>query len=77
MEKIFMDLIGTQGIWTALSIVLIFYILKKQERRDIRQEEREIKYQTIIADLTERFSILHNLKEDVQVILDFMIDEKK
>lgn len=31
----------TQGIWTLLSCVLIVYILKAQETRDLKQEERE------------------------------------
>ncbi|NFT06956.1 UviB-like protein, partial [Clostridium botulinum] len=44
----------TQGVWTMLGCVLIVYILKAQENRDLRQEEREKKYQDIIKQLTEK-----------------------
>lgn len=42
----------TQGIWAALSIALIFYILKAQEKRDVSQGEREKNYQNIIEALS-------------------------
>ena len=62
MENLFLNLLDTQGIWTALSIALIFYILKKEANRDIRQEMREVKYQSIIMELTEKFDLLNDLK---------------
>lgn len=65
-----LDAALTQSIWAALSIALIFYILKKQEARDIRQEERESKYQAIITDLTNQLNVVAELKEDVQEIKD-------
>ena len=45
MKEFFMELVSEQGIWTALSIILIFYIIKKEENRDKKQEQREAKYQ--------------------------------
>lgn len=69
METI-LDAALTQSIWAGLSIALIFYILKKQEARDIRQEERESKYQAIIADLTQQLNVVSELKEDVEEIKD-------
>ncbi len=68
MESIFMDLVSTEGIWVALSVALIFYIIKKQDKRDLRQEEREQNYQKIIQELTEKFSILSDLKDDISDI---------
>ncbi|SJU26800.1 Protein of uncharacterised function (DUF2762) [Clostridioides difficile] len=41
----------TQGVWTMLGCVLIVYILKAQENRDLRQEEREKNYQDIIKQI--------------------------
>lgn len=41
------------GIWALLSGILIFYILKAQEKRDDRQDARDIQYQTIISNLSE------------------------
>ena len=56
------------GIWAALSMILIFYILKAQEKRDLRQDEREKNYQDIISSLTEKFYIIEEIKKDVEEI---------
>lgn len=68
MEDAILEAALTQSIWAALSIILIFYILKKQEARDKIQAEREDKYQAIISDLTEKLHLLDDLKEDVEDI---------
>ncbi|MCD3216326.1 BhlA/UviB family holin-like peptide, partial [Clostridium botulinum] len=39
MENEILKLASSQGIWAALSVVLIFYILKAQEKRDLKQEQ--------------------------------------
>jgi hypothetical protein len=56
------------GIWAGLSMILIFYILKAQEKRDLRQDEREKNYQEIISSLTEKFYIIEEIKKDVEEI---------
>ncbi|WP_334292349.1 BhlA/UviB family holin-like peptide [Tepidibacter formicigenes] len=68
LEEKIIELASSQGIWTALTVALIFYILKNQEKRDLRQEEREIKYQNIISKLTEKLNLVEDIKEDVQEI---------
>lgn len=68
---------SSQGIWATLSVVLIFYILKTQEKRDIKQEEREQNYQNIITNLTEKLNIMDNIKNDVEDIKQGMIYKKK
>ena len=68
MENKIIELIGTQGAWALLSVVLIFYILKAQEKRDCRQEERERKYQDIIKTMSDKLGILSNLSEDIKDI---------
>lgn len=75
MENAILDAALTQSIWAALSIVLIFYILKKQETRDKIQEEREEKYQAIINNLTEKLHLLDGLKEDIEDIKTAVIKE--
>ena len=57
-----------QSIWAALSIALIFYILKKQENRDLKQDSREAKYQEIISDLSTQLLTVEELKNDVKEI---------
>lgn len=68
MENELLKLASSQGIWAALSVALIFYILKAQEKRDIKQEEREKNYQGIIEKLTEKFNIVEDVKKDVEEI---------
>ncbi len=70
MEEQLFDVAATQGIWALLSIVLIFYILKAQEKRDIRQEEREKSYQIIISSLSDKLNIVEDIKNDIDEIKD-------
>ncbi len=72
MEERIIEIAATQGIWTLLCVVLIFYIIKTQEKRDLRQEEREKNYQNIISALTDRLNIIEDIKEDVEQIKDFL-----
>lgn len=67
------NMAATQGIWTLLSCTLIVYILKKQEARDLVQDEREKKYQSIIEKLTEKLDILDsldNLTKEIKEVLN-------
>ncbi|NSB13547.1 BhlA/UviB family holin-like peptide [Clostridium beijerinckii] len=58
----------TQGIWTLLSCVLIVYILKVQETRDLKQEEREKNYQEIIKELTDKLNLLDSMNSALNEI---------
>ena len=75
MEDAILDAALTQSIWAALSIALIFYILKKQETRDKIQAEREEKYQEVIKSLTEKLNVLDGLKEDIEDIKSAVLEE--
>ena len=46
--------------------------MKNNEKAVKRQEEREERYQSIIARLTEQFSILSQIKEDTENIIEKM-----
>ncbi|MCT4618886.1 MAG: BhlA/UviB family holin-like peptide [Marinisporobacter sp.] len=70
-EKIF-ELASTQGIWAVISVGLIFYILKNQEKRDLRQEDRENKYQEIIRNLTDKLNLVEDVKKDVEDIKNYV-----
>lgn len=63
LENELLKLASSQGIWAALSVALIFYILKAQEKRDTKQEEREKNYQAIIQQLTQEFNIIEDVKK--------------
>ncbi|AYF53306.1 hypothetical protein G8S49_04270 [Clostridium botulinum C] len=76
MEIELIKLASSQGIWAALTIVLIFYILKTQEKRDSKQGQREENYQNIIKKLTEKFNALKDIKSDVKKIKNYISKEK-
>jgi len=73
MENEIAKLALSQGIWAALSIVLIFYILKAQEKRDTTQEEREKKYQEIISNLSEKINLIEDIRRDMKQLKDFIL----
>lgn len=68
MENEIIKLASSQGIWAALSVALIFYVIKTQDKRDLRQEEREQSYQKIISSLTDKLNIVEDVKKDVSEI---------
>lgn len=73
MEETILNIAATQGIWAVVAVGLIFYILKTQEKRDMRQEERERNFQMIIIDLTKHLDTIEELKEDVSIIKKNML----
>jgi len=56
---------SSQGIWAALSVTLIYYVLKTQEKKDSIQNEKEQKYQDMINKLTDEFSALKDIQKDI------------
>lgn len=76
MENELINIATSQGIWATLSVTLILYILKAQEKRDIRQEERESNYQEIISKLTEKFNLIEEMKNDVVEIKSYVSKNK-
>ncbi len=72
MEDFFLDIASSNGIWAALSLALIFFIIRAQEKRDAKQDEREQNYQKIIEELTQKFKIIEDVKDDVEKIKDII-----
>lgn len=68
METKIIEIIGAHGAWALLSVSLIFYILKAQEKRDEVQEKREYKYQEIIENMADKLDILSQLADDIRDI---------
>lgn len=73
MESEIIQLASTQGIWTVLSVFLLFYIIRSQEKRDQKQDERESKYQDLLQKLTEQLDIVKDMKEDIGEIKSHVI----
>lgn len=64
MENQIFSLAASQGVWALLSVILVFYILKTQEKRDIKEEEREKGYYNLINKLIGKFNTMDNYKKD-------------
>lgn len=73
MDEKLIEMAATQGIWALLSIALIFYILKAQEKRDVRQEEREKNYQNIIAGLSDKLNLVEDIKTEISEIKKILV----
>ena len=75
METTVMNVAVSQGIWAVLAVFLLIYIVKSNEQRDTKQEEREKNYQTVIESLTEKFQILNQLQSDLKEIKDNLFNK--
>ncbi|MHC1723440.1 MAG: BhlA/UviB family holin-like peptide [Aminipila sp.] len=65
MESEIIDAALSQGIWAVLSVVLLFYIIRTQEKRDEKQNDREQKYQELLGQLAEKLNIVQEIKTDI------------
>ena len=72
-----LKLASTQGVWAALTVALIFYILKAQEKRYLKQDDREGKYQEIIATLTDKLNVIEDVKKDVEEVKSYLMKRDK
>ncbi len=68
MENTLLEVAASQGIWVLLFVSLFVYTIRRYERMEERQELREKEYQNLVNCLTENFSILSNIKEDITEI---------
>ena len=75
METTVMNVAVSQGIWAVLAVFLLIYIVKSNEQRDTKQEEREKNYQTVIESLTEKFQILNQAQSDLKEIQDNLFNK--
>ena len=75
METTVMNVAVSQGIWAVLAVYLLIQIVKSNEQRDTKQEEREKNYQTVIESLTEKFQILNQVQSDLKEIKDNLFNK--
>lgn len=52
---------ATQGVFAALFVYLLFYVLKTNSKR-------EENYQGIIQDLSTKFNIIENIQDDIKEV---------
>ena len=75
METTVMNVAVSQGIWAVLAVFLLIYIVKSNEQRDTKQEEREKNYQTVIESLTEKIQILNQVQTDLKENKDYLFNK--
>lgn len=75
MESKILEIASTQGLWASLSVILIIYVLKTQEKRDFKQEEREKNYQKIIYKLTDKLNLVEDVKKNVEDIKNYILNK--
>lgn len=63
MENEILKIAVNQGLWAVLFVVLLFFVLNENSKR-------EEKYQDIISKLTDKFNILEDVKKDVEEVKD-------
>jgi len=73
MEQILINITESQGIWATLFVFMLFYTIKKNEKLNKKQKEREMNYQALLSGLTEKFLVL----QDVNGKLDTLIRMQK
>lgn len=65
MEIEMIEALTSQGLGAILSVALIFYIIKNQEKRDEIQNEREKNYQSLLSELSQKFEIIKEIQNDI------------
>lgn len=61
MEQELLKYIATQGVFAALFVYLLFYVLKTSSKR-------EENYQVIIQELSTKFNIIENIQDDIKEV---------
>lgn len=68
MEMELLEAITSQGLGAIMSVALMFYIIKNQEKRDAVQNERELNYQKLLNELSMKFEIIKEIQEDLRIV---------
>ena len=76
MESQILDAALLQGIWAVLFVALLFYILRSQEKRDEKQEEREANYRELLTDLSHTLDIVESIQNDINQIKNTLESDK-
>lgn len=68
MEQALIEAATTQGIWVLLFVFLFFYTIKNNEKLIEKQDQRDANYQQLLSDMTEKYSIIEDIRESVVAI---------
>lgn len=70
MDATILETALSQGVWAVLAVFLLISMMKEHEKDQQYQIEREERYQSLLTELTARFEILDDVKNEVRFIRD-------
>ena len=68
MEQALIEAATTQGIWVLLFISLFLYKIKNNEKLVEKQDQREVNYQKLLSDMTEKYAVVEDIRNSVDEI---------
>ena len=68
MEQALIEAATTQGIWVLLFISLFLYTIKNNEKLVEEQDQREVNYQKLLSDMTEKYAVVEDIRNSVDEI---------
>ena len=69
MEQL-ISMAAKEGIWVVLFISFFVYELKTNEKREVKNDLREAKYQGVIESLADKLQIVCEIQDDIKSIKD-------
>jgi len=76
LEAAFFEKALSQGLWATVAIFLFLYFVKSTEKRDLRQEEREVQYRKVINELSQNFNAILLIQKDLTDIKELLLTIK-
>ena len=68
MEQALIEAATTQGIWVLLFVLLFLYTIKNNEKLVEKQDQREVNYQKLLSDMTEKYAVVEDIRNSVDEI---------
>ena len=68
LEQVLIEAATTQGIWVLLFISLFLYTIKNNEKLVEKQDQREVNYQKLLSDMTEKYAVVEDIRNSVDEI---------
>ena len=66
MEQALIEAATTQGIWVLLFVSL--FLIKNNEKLVEKQDQREVNYQKLLSDMTEKYAVVEDIRNSVDEI---------
>lgn len=68
LEQALIEAATTPGIWVLLFISLFLYTIKNNEKLVEKQDQREVNYQKLLSDMTEKYAVVEDIRNSVDEI---------